>query len=91
METQYKKLSNDVISNGKQMFARVYSAKTFERNIYADEAEYGTIFKDIIIHLEGIAVTDAILTTLVRDDEEGASYIDIISCDLLGTFISDWY
>lgn len=91
MEKQYKKLSNDVISCGKQMFAKVYSAETFNRKIYEDEVEYGTIFKDISIQLEGIVVADAILTTLVRDNGDSASFIDIISCDLLGTFVSDWY
>ena len=92
MEGRYRQLSDDVIVSKEELyFARVCSAETLTRKLYEDEAEYGMWFKDIEITLkEEGHFTNAILTTLSKEEDGRMQYIKIINSDVLGMFISDW-
>jgi hypothetical protein len=99
MGGRYHYVGNGVIQRDSQFFRKADSSKTFESKFLDEERQYEISFKDITIELETIGhFTDAVLITYSRDNNKPedkdlpiTSFIDMLVCTHLGTFISDWY
>ena len=98
MESKFLKLSNRVIKfkdniGGDVYFTKVESAATLQNTFLDEETTYSVSVKDIEIETSNNTFTDAILISFYNEDShtERTEFVDVIVCNLLGTFVSDWY
>lgn len=96
MPIRYKRLSLDVIldETNKRYFSHVSSVRDLERKILPMEVQYSISFEDITVKVcagDEMRLADAILISLCMEDDDETSYIEIISSDLMGLFISDCF
>lgn len=96
MPKRYERLSLDVIFDreNNRYFSHVSSARALERKIFADDTEYSVSFADATVETcvnQQIRISEAILISLCLEKDGDTKYIEIISSDLMGLFISDWF
>ena len=98
MNRKYLRLSNKVIksvdSKGKELFfTKAEGAVPFQNTFFGDEVQYEVSANGVEIEMnnEEKSYTDAVILTFGVEEEDNVRYADVIICDLLGTFISDWY
>lgn len=90
------KLSNKVIlSDGKMYFTKIDSSASFYSMLDDENATHLISAYDVEIETdrETSSYTKAVALDFCKENEETgkSQFIDVIICDLLGTFISDWY
>lgn len=90
MEKGFKKLSNKVIVSDIGMYYTKADGASSFRNIISDELNVHILCAyDTEIETEDLSLVKAIVVGFIKESDR--KNIEIIICDSLGTFISDWY
>lgn len=99
MDKKLKYVGNGVIEDVETgaHFVRVDSKRNLDCKLVGEETQYCVFATDLQIELEQeYHFTDAVMLSFSRENEESAeltqtSFMDMVLCNLLGTFVSEWY
>lgn len=95
MKKRFLQLSNKVIKSvdGELFFTKAEGSMSFQKTFFGEEDQYGLYAQDVYVGLNGQegTITDAVLLTFWNENEESSHCVEVLICDLLGTFISDWH
>lgn len=92
---EFMQLSNSVIktANRNVYYTKVDSAKSLQKVFIEEESQYEISAGDVEIQIKGEDETfaEGVLLVFCKEKDGSCSYVDVLICDVLGTFISDWY
>ena len=91
MEKCLKQVSYGVITNGKQYLRKIDSSRSISKVLYHEEEQYEVSAHDEQVELLNGSFADAIRITFCKDEDGATSFADVLTSDVLGTYISDWY
>ena len=87
---EFQKVNSRVIRSGDNYLAKVDSAENFSSVFVDEETTYGVSVRDAQIQTGDSTYTPAMAFTYSMEDGS-VRFIDVVVCQLLGTFVSDWY
>ena len=87
---EFQKVNSRVIRSCDKYLAKVDSAETFSSIFAEDETTYAVSVRDAQIQTGDSTYTPAMAFTYSMEDGS-VHFIDVVVCQLLGTFVSDWY
>lgn len=99
MDKKLKYVGNGVIEDIETgaHFVRIDSKRNLTCTLVGEETQYCVSAADLQIELKQEGhVTDAVMLSFTRENEElpglpQTSFMDMLLCNLLGTFVSEWY